>query len=248
MRKLLPLFLSVGTSLLLSSCAVYMPIQCAAPQIKGKNEVELTGSTYVNGRYEAAASYSPVRHLLVRAAYSSLPRSSNDSTYYHGYQYEVAAGTYWPLGSRWLLGGLAGFGQAHSEARYFNDGQLIFFGKRHQHVFDADYNKVFGEVYGSLQASNTISFGAAYRVTHVKFTSLSDVGVPLDLRSMTRSEPMFFFRVRPGSGVADTRPVQLQFAFGTSATFGYQNTAGSSNTAYQVQKPRGYITLGCTDN
>jgi hypothetical protein len=244
MHKPLLSLISTGAGLLLSGCAVYMPIQCAAPQIKDKNEVELTGSTYLNGRYEAAATYSPVRHLLVRAAYSSLPRGSNDSTYYRGHQYEVAAGTYWPLGSQWLLGGLAGFGQAHSEARYLNDGGLLFFGQSTQHIFDANYNKLFGEVYGSLQASNTVSFGAAYRVTQVKFTSLTDVGVPLDLRSMTRSEPMFFFRVRPGSGETDTRPVQLQFTLGTSATFGYQNTAGSSSNNYQIQKPRGYITLG----
>lgn len=244
MNKRLLWILSVTIGQLLAGCAVYMPIQCAAPQIKDKNEAEISGSTYLNGRYEVAAAYSPVKHLLVRAAYSNLPRGSNDSTYYRGHQYEVAAGTYWPLGSQWLVGGLGGFGQAHSEARYLNDGQIIFLGQSTQHIFDARYNKVFGEVYGSVQASETVSFGLAYRVTQVHFTSLTDMGAPVDLRKMTRSEPMFFFRTRLGSGPTDTRPVQLQFTLGTSSTFGYTPDAGYNNSDYQLQKPRGYLTLG----
>ncbi len=245
MNQRLLIVLGSILSQLLAGCAVYMPIQCAAPQIKDKKEAEITGSTYLNGRYDVAAAYSPVRHLLVRAAYSSLPRGSDDSTYYRGHQYEVAAGTYWPLSAQFLVGGLAGFGQARSEARYRNDGGIIFFGQIVQHAFDARYNKLFGEAYGIFQASPTVSFGAAYRVTQVNFTSLTDVGQPLNLNGMTRSEPMFFFRTRLGSGAADSRPVQLQMTLGTSSSFGYNSsTAGPSYPDYQVQKPRGYLTLG----
>ena len=241
-RLLIP---GVIISQLLAGCAVYMPIQCAAPQIKDKKEAELSGSTYLNGRYEVAAAYSPVRHLLVRAAYSTLSGNAKDSTYYQGNQYEVAAGTCWPLGSQFLVGGLGGFGQAHSEARYLNDGQILFLGQSTQHTFDAHYNKLFGEVYGIFQAGQTISFGAAYRVTQVHFTSLTDVNVPVSLRNMTRSEPMFFFRTRLGNGPTDTRPLQLQVAWGTSSSFGYDtSTSGSSSSDYQLQKPRGYMTVG----
>ena len=235
-----------GYCLLLGGCAVYMPIQCAAPQITDKKQAEVTGSSYLNGRYEMAAAYSPVRHLLLRAAYSSLPRGSNDSSYYRGHQYELGVGTYWPLGTRWLVGGVGGFGQAHSAARYFNDGQVLYLGQNStRHVFDAHYNKLFGEAYGIFQASETVSFGAAYRITQVNFTSLTDVGLPLALSDMSRSEPMMFFRTRVGNGPTDTRPVQLQLTGGPSSTFGYNSaTARYSSADYQLQKPRGYLTLG----
>jgi len=244
MSKRILFFLGTALSQLVVGCAVYMPIQCAAPQIKDQKETELSGSTYLNGRYEAGVAYSPVRHLLVRAAYSSLPGNSNDSTYYRGHQYELAVGTYWPLGSQFLVGALGGFGQARSQARYFNDGQLLFLGQRTPHIFDAHYNKLFGEAYGIFQASPTVSFGAAYRVTQVHFTSLTDMGVPMNLHNMTRSEPMFFFRTRLGSGPTDTRAVQLQMTMGTSTTMGYNDTSGPVDGNYQLQKSRGYLTLG----
>ena len=242
-RLLFPLTLLL--SQLLAGCAVYMPIQCAAPQITGQHQSEITGSTYLNGRYELARAYSPVRHLLVRAAYSNLP-ARTDSTYYRGRQYELAAGTYWPLGAQWLIGGLGGFGQAQSEARYQGSGGLINIGPVPpvQHVFDAHYNKLFGEVYGTLQASETISIGAAYRVTRVNFTSLTDAGAAVDLSRMVRSEPMLFFRVRLGSGPTETRPIQLQAAWGTSTSLGYDpSLAAPSSADYQLQQPRGYTTI-----
>jgi hypothetical protein len=247
MPKSLLFLLGAALSQLLAGCAVYMPIQCAAPQIKGKQEVELTGSTYLNGRYEAAAAYSPVRHLLVRAAHSSLPGNRGDTaTYYRGRQYELAAAptgrwapNFWWAGWRFWAG--------PQQAKYLNDGGIISFGPSVRHIFDARYNKLFGEVYGSFQASETISFGVAYRVTQVHFTSLTDVGVPVGLRNMTRSEPMFFFRTRLGHGPADSRPFQLQMTWGTSDTFGYRPGDNSrSSSPNQLQKPRNYLTIGAT--
>ena len=242
-RLLLPLTLLL--SQLLAGCAVYMPIQCAAPQITDQHQTELTGSSYLNNRYEVAGAYSPVRHLLVRAAYSRL-NDRSDSTYYRGHQYELAAGTYWPLGTQWLVGGLGGFGQARSEARYQGSGSLISIGPRPiQHVFDAYYNKLFGEAYGIFQASETISFGAAYRITRVSFTSLTDAGAPVNLSSMVRSEPMVFFRVRLGDGPTATRSIQLQAALGTSRSFGYDPSFSAPSSAdYQLQQSRAYTTIG----
>lgn len=242
MSKLLLMMVAWGTGLLLSGCAVYMPIQCAAPQVTDKHQAELTGSTYLNGRLEGAATYSPVRHLLVRAAYSSLPGNANDSTtYYYGRQYELGVGGYSALGPQWLVGGLGGFGQARSAARYANDGQIIFFGQSIQHAFDAHCNKLFGEAYGIFQATRTISFGAAYRVTQVHFTTLTDVGFPLNLHDMTRSEPMIFFRTRLGSGPTEDRPIQLQLTWGTSSSFGYKPSTADAD--YALKKPRDYLTL-----
>ena len=245
MKKSLLILLGAGLPQLLTGCAVYMPMQCAAPQITDKHQAELTGNTYLNGRYEVAGTYSPGRHLLVRAAYGALS-NPDDSLYYRGKQYELGAGTYWPLGSQWLLGGLAGFGQAQSAARYRGSGGIISIGPPpSQHVFEARYNKMFGEVYGIFQASETVSFGAAYRVTQVYFTSLTDVGIPINISQMTRGEPMFFFRTRLGIGPTDTRPVQLQLTTGTLSAFGLPAPdAIPSSAEYQLQKPRGYLTLG----
>ncbi|GAB3578914.1 hypothetical protein GCM10027345_18320 [Hymenobacter daeguensis] len=223
-----------------------MPMQCAAPQITDKQQGEITGSTYFNGRVEIAGTYSPVRHLLVRASYSTLGNDSKDSTYYRGHQYDVGLGTYWRVGDQWLVGGLAGVGQAHSAAAFNRPG--IIFPSTH-YEYDARYNKVFGELYGTYQASRAVSFGAAYRVTQVSFTSLTNQAVPIDLSQMTRSEPMFYFRVRLGDGPTESRPVQLQAAWGTSATFGYDaNDPGTtySSGVRDLKQSRGYTTLGIT--
>ncbi|MDO7853578.1 hypothetical protein [Hymenobacter convexus] len=232
--------------MLLSSCVVYMPMQCAAPQITDKKQGEVTASSYLNGRFDIAANYSPVRHLLVRAAYSNLRDDTKDTTYYRGHQYEFGAGTYWPLGNRWLVGGLGGFGQARSTAAFNRPG--IIFPSTH-YVYDARYNKIFGEVYGTFQANEAVSFGAAYRITQVNFTTLTNQAVPIDLNRMTRSEPMVYFRVRLGDGPTENRPVQLQAAWGTSATFGYNE--GDTSISYDqgvrdLKQGRGYTTIGIT--
>jgi len=245
MKTVFTLALAIG-SLLLPSCVVYMPMQCAAPQITDKKQGEITASTYFNSRFDLAANYSPVRHLLVRAAYSNLRDSGRDSTYYRGHQYEFGAGTYWPLGNRWLVGGLGGFGQAHSMAG-FRRTNILFPSSRYD--YDARYNKVFGELYGTFQASEAVSFGAAYRVTQVNFTTLTDRTTPVDLNQMTRSEPMVYFRVRLGDGPTESRPVQLQASWGTSATFGYD--VADRNTYYpagvrDLKQSRGYTTIGIT--
>lgn len=79
----------------------------------------------------------------------------------------------------------------------------------------------------------------------MNFTTLTDLGVPQSLRSMTRSEPMLFFRTRLGSGPTEGRPVQMQMTCGSSSTFSYNpTTPGRSNADFQLKKPRGYLTLG----
>lgn len=224
-----------------------MPMQCAAPQITDKNQGEATISTYLNGRADIAGSYSPVRHLLVRATYSNLRDNSHDSTYYRGHQYDLGVGTYWKLSDQWLVGALGGLGQAQGTAAY-SKGALLF-GYPTRYEFDTRYNKVFGEAYGILQATDAVSFGAAYRVTQVSFTQLTNRGAPVDLSRMTRSEPMIFMRVRLGEGLTESRPVQLQAGWGTSSTFGYNEK--DANLTYapgvsDLKQNRGYATVGIT--
>jgi hypothetical protein len=223
-------------------------MQCAAPQITDKKQGEITASTYLNGRFDIAGTYSPVKHLLVRASYSTLNNNSEptDSTYYRGHQYDLGVGTYWRAGSRWLLGGLGGFGQAHSEAAFSRSG-IIY--PATKYAYDTHYNKLFGEAYATFQATEAVSFGAAYRVTQVNFKSLTDYNTPVDLSHMTRSEPMIYFRVRLGDGPTENRPVQLQASWGTSATFGYD--VDDRNTYYpagvrDLKQSRSYTTIGIT--
>ncbi|MDB5269496.1 MAG: hypothetical protein JWP58_2536 [Hymenobacter sp.] len=247
MHQRLFVFLSTCLSLSLTSCVVYMPMQCAAPQITDKKQGELTLSTYLNGRADIAGTYSPVPHLLVRAAYSNLrdDPKPKDSTYYRGHQYDVSVGTYWRLGNQWLVGALGGFGQAQSAAAYTRTG--FIFGSPTRYEFDTRYNKVFGEVYGTLRATDALSFGAAYRVTQVNYTHLTNLGAPVDLSGMTRSEPMVFVRVRLGNGPTEDRPVQLQAAWGTSATFGYNEKDPNPNSdpgVRDLKQNRGYATIG----
>lgn len=246
MNQRLLIVVSAGLSLLLPSCVVYMPMQCAAPQITDKQQGEATISTYLNGRADIAATYSPVRHLLVRAAYSNRRDDSRDSTFYRGHQYDLGVGTYWRLGDQWLVGGLGGFGQAQSAAAYTKPG-ILFSGTRYE--FDTRYNKIFGEVYGLVQTSESFSIGAAYRVTQVNFTHLTNFGVPVDLSRMTRSEPMLFMRVRLGTGPTENRPVQLQAAWGLSDTFGYNPRDTNATYApgvYDLKQGRSYTTIGIT--
>ena len=142
---------------LLSGCAVYVPMQGAAPEIRGQGELEVAGSWSLTKRMEVGATYSPLPHLLVRAATSARPDAhapGDSSSYAQNNQYELDLGTYWPLGPHWLAGGLVGFGQAHAEAHYEDDGHtLLHFSAfpRYYHQFDAIYAKYSGEAYLTWQ-------------------------------------------------------------------------------------------------
>jgi hypothetical protein len=49
----------IGHGLFLTSCVVYMPMQCAAPQITDAKQAEITGSSYLNGRVEVPVLTRP---------------------------------------------------------------------------------------------------------------------------------------------------------------------------------------------
>ena len=125
MNQRLLFFLGLGLSQLLASCVVYMPMQCAAPQITDKKQGEISASSYLNGRYDLAGTYSPVRHLLVRAAYSNLRDDTKDSTYYRGHQYDLGVGTYWRAGGKWLLGGAGWAALGRLRARRLSSLELL---------------------------------------------------------------------------------------------------------------------------
>lgn len=242
LRWLLPLLA------LLSSCAVYVPMQGAAPEIGAKGELEATANWSLTNRFEASAVYSPISHLLVRAAASTKgqrPAPSDSSNYAQSKQYELSLGTYWPLGPRWLAGGLVGFGQTHAEAQYERDGNsFLFFGQRPlPHQFDAHYTRYTGEAYLTWRPNPVVSLGLSYRLVQLRLTDVTDRGRPVQAGPVLRYEPMVYLRVRPaGSGGM----LQLQAAMGASGTFGYdaRTTDDAADPARQFRLGRGYVSLG----
>jgi hypothetical protein len=236
-------------ALLLGGCSVYTPMLGAAPEIRAKGELEATAAWSLTNRFDVGATYSPVRHLLVRAAASTKgadrPAAPNDSSSYaETNQYALAVGTYWPLGTHWLVGGLAGFRQARSQARYTDDGTVRLFSFRDpaRHEFEARYRSYSGEAYATYQPSPTLSLGLVYRVVQVRLTDVTDLGVPVRAAPILRSEPMFFVRVRPGH----SELWQLQAAVGSSTTFGYneRTAADRADPARQFKLGRGYLSVG----
>jgi hypothetical protein len=234
--------------LALSSCSVYVPMQGAAPEIRAKGELEITGSWALSDRVDFGATYSPVSHLLVRAAASfkgSDSRSGQDSaSYAKNNQYELAVGTYWPLGAHWLVGGLAGFGQAHAQARYLDDGATILtFRDPIRHQLNGKYSKYSGEVYATYQPSPLVSLGLAYRVVQLRLTNIIDLGVPVAAAPILRQEPMFFFRLRPEFA---QRSLQFQLALGASNAFGYDRRTANdeADPARQFKLGRSYTSVG----
>jgi len=239
----------LGVSALLlgvSSCSVYVPMQGAAPEIRAKGEVEVTGSWALSDRVDVGATYSPLPHLLVRAAASfkgSVPPYPDSASYSQNNQYELALGTYWPLGEHWLVGGLAGFGRARAQARYIDDGATLFtFREPIRHQLDANYSKYSGEAYATFQPSSLVSLGLAYRVVQLRLTDVTDLGVSVAAAPILRQEPMFYFRLRPEFA---QRSLQFQLALGASSTFGYRRDAhDETDPARQFKLGRSYTSVG----
>lgn len=244
--------LIVGALALLSGCTAYVPMLGAAPEIRAKGELEATGSWSLTNRVDFAATYSPAPHLLLRAA-TSLKRSgysesaSSSSTFVQNNQYELAVGTYWPLGPRWLVGGLASLGQAHAQARYDDDGginfEIIGYHQAVPHQFDVIYAKYSAEGYLTWQPDPWFSMGLSYRLVQLRLTDATDQGVPFRPGPIWRAEPMLYLRARPGY---DRGPFQFQLALGTSRTLGYdeQTAADRLDPARQFKLGRTYVSLG----
>lgn len=237
-------FAGCGLAILLGGCATYVPLQCAAPAIHAKGEVEAAAAWSFTNRGEASLTYSPASHLLVRVAGGLKHDARSDSLRLLSRQLELGVGTYWPIGSWLLVGGLAGLGQAHVEARYRNDYQT-FSGNSRYHELDARYRTYFGEAYVTAQTGPTTSVGAAYRVTQLRFGEVMDLGAPASIPTILRSEPTVFVRTRPALGA--TRPVQLQLALAATRTFGYDEAtppADDTDLVRPFRRGKLYVMLG----
>ena len=231
----------------LGSCSVYTPMQGAAPEIRHKGELEVTGSWALTNRVDFGATYSPLPHVLVRAATSLKGgghSATDSSSFVQNFQYELGVGTYWPLGEHWLVGGLAAFGQAHSQARYADDGTtFLSFREPVQHQFDAIYAKYSGEAYVTWQPISFFSVGLSYRVVQVRLTDVTDFSVPVQAAPILRSEPMLYFRIRPSF---IQRSLQMQVALGSSDAFGYRERTSDDHDdpVRQFKLSRNYVSVG----
>ncbi|MGI4821248.1 MAG: hypothetical protein ACRYFV_08555 [Janthinobacterium lividum] len=82
---------------------------------------------------------------------------------------------------------------------------------------NTQYNKMFSEMYGTWQIAPTLQLGATYCLTHVRFTNLTNLGQPLGLAAVLRSEPMSFLRSTFGLRPSGDRLAYVQAGMGGSA-------------------------------
>ncbi len=202
---------------LLAGCSVYVPMLPAAPQLRDKGQAEVQANSYLNRRWEAGATYSPAKYVLVRAAggiRTSPNRRADSARYESSRQYELAAGGYLPLGRNGLVSGLLGYGRARSASAY-NEGGIIR--QPYYNDFRARYHRQFGELAASYYfpgRRSGLTVGAAYRLSGVRFDELTYNGQPVAVRRLTRHEPMAFCRF--GSPESAVPWLQVQLALGAS--------------------------------
>lgn len=240
MLRILPLkiYLLLVVAGSLASCSVYAPLQTSAPLVHDKGEAEVVGSAYLSGRLEGSVAYSPLKHVLVRAAGGFRP-SSADSTYFRIRQYEVGVGSYRYIREQWLVGGMLGYGQGRSTRRWRDDFESIWRDSVLTNQYKARFHKLFAEAYVANDAGWT-TFGAACRLSQVRFADLTNRGLPVPLRRMTRLEPMLFMRVG-GQG----RLPWLQGQIATSVSISPDGRTRSPNADIRATKEgRLYTTVG----
>ncbi|TGE23408.1 hypothetical protein [Hymenobacter metallicola] len=205
----------------LSGCSVYAPMLPATPQLRDKGQAEVQATSFLNGRWEGAGTYSPVKHMLVRAA-GGFKTDSQDTTYFRVRQYEVGLGGYYPISNHFLISGLGGYGQAVSNRGYVQP--QLFTGESYNVDFKARYHKYFGEV-SALYYNSWVSTGLALRMSQIRFDRLTYNGEPLPLQHMTRVEPMLFARFGAEEGAL--RWLQVQTSAGITTVPGNEPNPNS---------------------
>jgi hypothetical protein len=155
--------------LLATSCTVYAPMQPLMPLVSQRGQVEAGASSQFTGRLEATGAYSPVRRAVVTGALTVVPKLGKEY-FLVTRQYEMGAGLYQPLGERWLLSALGGYGQAYCSRGYVDAG---FFGPGTYSEYKARYAKYFGQV-GVAYTGPILKHGITYRLLKADFDYLVD--------------------------------------------------------------------------
>ncbi|SDX76572.1 hypothetical protein [Hymenobacter psychrophilus] len=208
---------------LMMGCSVYEPLRPAAPLLRAKGEAEVAVGGYLSGRLEGSAAYSPLNHLVLRAA-GGMTVNQGESAGFRNRQFELGMGTYRQLPADWLIGGGGGYGRGEGNRAFTREG----FGSNRDTTsyFDyaARYHTVFADAFLAHEGSWT-TWGVAYRLSQVRFASLTNNGLPLPLRRMTRNEPMVF--VRFGGWHKGKRWWQVQVATSLSWSSDYMAGRGA---------------------
>ncbi|WP_223651049.1 hypothetical protein [Hymenobacter psoromatis] len=236
----------LGCGLLASTgCTVYAPMQPLMPLVRQRGQLEAGASTQFTGRVEATGAYSPVRRVVLTAGGTLAPKLG-DRYFLVTRQYEVGAGLYQPLGPRWLLSGLAGYGQAYCRRGYVDLG---IFGPGVYSEYEAAYAKRFGQL-GIAYGEDSRAISLTYRLVRINFDYLRDADYgPLPLPAMTRHELALSNRL--GFGARPTPRWLLTSAVGLSlsGTARLDDTGTSSpyHVVYEANRnllPAFFMSLG----
>ncbi|GGF14843.1 hypothetical protein GCM10011383_27550 [Hymenobacter cavernae] len=210
--------------------------------LRDKGQTEVAGSVFLAKRLEGSVTYSPARHVLVRAAGGLRPgKVDTTQLYFRLRQLEVSAGTYWPLSEQWLVGGLGGYGRGSSSRRYDDGGFESLDDSVTTYQYEARFHKLFGEVFAAYEGERT-TMGLAYRLSQVQFPRLTNNGLPINLRRMTRSEPMFFVRYWDRAGLFPW--AQLQLAVSVSWSADYSKQVFYERPIKDLKEPQLLTSLG----
>ncbi|GAB3831577.1 hypothetical protein [Hymenobacter jeollabukensis] len=225
-------------------CTIYTPLQPPAPVIQRQHEAEISGGMRLSGHVEAAVAYSPLPHVLLRAAAGGNPlvHMSPDTVRFRVRQREVAAGTYWLVNPQWLVGGLGGVGWGegtHWYTRHSAPGLLNFRpDSLWSYRYEARYRRTFGEVYVHRLGGELFSFGGAYRLNAVRFTRFTNDGVATGFQRTWRHEPQIFVRY---GGQRRERGgwLAFQLSSGLSWDARYRKPAGRAGNRDAVEPRQG---------
>ncbi len=227
---------------LLASCSVYAPLQPATPLLHAKGEAEVTASAYLSGRLEGSAAYSPLKHVVVRAAGGLTTTSQTDSSRLRNRQFELSLGTYRQLGaSEWLVGGSGGYGRGEGRRSFQSGGFEVFSDTAVYRRYAARYHTLFADVFLAHEGPWS-TWGVAYRLSQVRFGSLTDNGQTVPLRRMTRNEPMVFVRLGSRQGIM--RWGQLQLATSLSWSADYTESSLRAPQLADIKESRLFTSVG----
>lgn len=224
-----------------SSCSVYVPLQPSTPMLRTKGESELAANLYLSGRLEGSVAYSPARHVIVRAA-GGLQPNNEDSVNFHIRQFELGVGTYHSLSDRWLVGVMGGYGRGQGSRR-FTENEFEYFGPDSviRYNYSARFQKLYGEAFVAYE-DEWGTMGIAYRLSQVHFSSLTNNSAPVDLRRMTRSEPMVFMRFGNRTGFLPWG--QFQLAVSTSWSPDYEKRVPIEEHRAYIKESRIFTSVG----
>jgi hypothetical protein len=198
----------LALSLLLGSCAVYVPTVPSTPLLT-QNQVELTAGLRGINSLEVDAAWAPTAHLLL-AGESALQGSTtetttnNVTTTYHDSHRQLGLGLGYyqapTARSAWYMAAVGGVGFASTELHSldfmtnFIIPLPVISGR-----YEARYFRYYGQLYAARPLSPLVTGGASVRGTLVDYTRLTYEDQPLAPTNRFFIEPTLFVRVGHGA-------------------------------------------------